>query len=254
MISNDSYEAIENDNLILFPKSFPFFDYVLTYPPIFIYFSNSILFLSLLQQYFSLFLPLLVPLLTNDDSHSLFQCFTKSSIKDNNNVFLNFVLFFSQYTSSIPQFLTYDSLMIFYFLPSFLILLFNLLMVSIFRQSDEIPSFLCQIRCLLFLYIPSLSIFPIAIRLSFALKSCFFDEKNNDTIITCEIILGIIFILILYIFTSWSSPLISQSPICGKGQMPSHLITDSSFITKTQLIDIINICACIMRPLYYNKI
>lgn len=246
MHSNDMHEAIENDNLNLFPNSFPFFDYVLSHPPIFIYFSNAVLFLSLLQQYFSLFLPILAPLFTNnDDDQSLFHFFTKSSFKGN-NIFLNFILYSVQYTSNIPQFSTYDSLMIFYFLPSFLIILFNLFMYSIFRQNDEIPSFICQIRCLLFLFIPSLSIFPIAIRLSFALKSFFFDEEINDTIITCEIILGVVFLLILAAFTNWSLPIISHSPIYGKGQIPSHLITDSSFITKTQLIDIANVCACII--------
>ena len=244
MYLNDFHEAIENDNLNQFPKSFPFFDYVTSHPPIFIYLSNTILFFSLLQQYFSLFLPLLMPLFTNDNDESLFHFFKKSSTQ-NNSILLNFILIFVQYKPEIPQFSTYDSIMIFYFLPSFLMILFILFMYSLFQQNDEIPSFLCQIRCLLFLFVPSMYILPIAIRLSFAFQHFFFEEQINDTVITSEIVLGIIFLLILIIFTRWSLPLISQSPIYGKGQIPSHLIPDSSFIIRTQLIDIANVCICI---------
>lgn len=242
MNSVDSQETIENDNLNLFPTSFPFFDYVISHPPAFIYLSNFIYFLSILQQYYSVFLPLLIPLLL-DNSDNVFFKSTKS-IKD--TFFLKAVLYFTQHTDKFPNFLTYDSRLIFYFLPSFIIILINLFFFVTFHQSDEISSFICQIRCFLFIFMPSMSIFPIVLRFSFALKSFFSDEEINTTVITCEIILAISFLLILILFTSWSSPMIYQSPIFGKGQIPSHLITDPSFFTRTQIVDIINICLCII--------
>ncbi|OHS97792.1 hypothetical protein TRFO_09205 [Tritrichomonas foetus] len=250
--SENPSSALVNENISRppssFPSSFPYFEHILSSPPALIWVSNFILLFALIQQYLTIYIPvLLASLMTQDQVFFPLAAPSKlSTILGNENIITDVVLIFLQYNVNIPQFSTYDGRMFLYFVPYFVIIFINLLFFYLFQQNHAISPFFCQVRCFLFLFVPSVAILPILIRVSFALRVYFLDDGNSTTYVPHEVILGVIFLIILGIFIFWTSPLISHSPFLGNGHIPSHLITDSTFFMNTQLVDIVNACVCIV--------
>lgn len=213
-----------------FPNSFPFFINMIHQPSMLPFIPNALSSFVHLQQYISTFV-----------TWAIYYSRKKE------DTFITKIFHYTICLSGKPP---QESGINNYFLAFLIVhLLFSmpsLFMYMNFTSGTKIPSFFLQTHGLLFLFFPTLLIFPLAVDVG----SSVYHGMNTSSIdqhVWLFNTMIIILMIVVVFFSEWASPLMLRNPLFSDMQFGSRLL-GSNVVTYTQIFQAVSmICGYIMQ-------